>query len=1750
MSTRAFDYTPPSSSSPLQFHGYTIASGLEGWNLVRRGYIHLSAIGSSPFAMVSARLPQNSPHHMTVVYVQLFHVVDSAQGIVVKKQLNINSPRDILTYYRNVDAPLRIATPFGSTTHFYALLGLKLFGIGLATSGSSASSPVTLSFGSPSSIVGMWDRGEIDGAYVWNPVLSQLQQKDGVFLLGQGTIANYNPTNANYWVASRQFIRDNPEQVQHFVNTLEAADRHFKEGGQNRAKWGVGGEYFLKTVEINFGPDGKNSADYPFGSTDTFFESFRSVGLGSVEKQIEYLNAQTGFTETVNKTIEFLAEQKALVYFPPLHPFTTSKHIDLTFLNTIAATPVANRVQFGTADIDTSRSFTPLLRTSPASGDACSTASSPSLVATSSTKTLTVHGIVSSTRACRWIIEDAASSSSSWVQLTFSYFFLHTGTALRIFPGKHPNATADTTTDQLHLPVYQLKDFSAPSAPAVVQLPITIEAVLGSYDDQVVNGVGWVEYGKAHLQGFTMDYQLTTGVCTQDSDCNPATPYPFASSSSFYAVAGPDGKCVDGMCKCSNGFSGPQCQVSHVATYSEDFTIPFTSTKTSQAVAGTFRITPFKSFWTADVQAMEIAHEGYPPNFECVYRIGTGTSTTSASSASEPTLWGFQLDFAEIDIDLGFDFYTISSLQVNVTTGKHSLQQVATFPSTAYNASLNNVKETIHVKGQSILIKFASHSVGSRSGAAISYTPIYNPVPSAAKSEKEERTSSASSPSCIHGTLNADTGHCQCDLGYFGSNCFSTSCTSNSGTSVNELSGRIVSQREKYYSASSISCQWSISPMKAYTIPNSHSGRVAPLKGLQLTFRKLDMEPEVDLVVVKSVAANSNVNITGQFRTETPGCSADADCGVDGTCDLSQPIASALSGIALGQCRCPHDRLGPLCRSKQTVVIPGEHSFLLEGVFDLSNIYNAYIAGTKIGYEGFDIEWKPVYECPSDCSNGIGGKCELGQCQCYSGFHGVSCVSEDFICDDLMHQQQFTMFEQHSYVLESFYDEALVVIIIGVLIGIVTLAAISYMVIMWKRTGLYSQLDPVDSVHKTFSNIISLAVFVVETLFFLSIILEPDLSFFPRSTKNARVLLSVFSFDFKSVAFSYFWLIFLWLWLFYCIIYLARLAPSFIIGKYGRALQLLMKPSVFYLRVVGTLGIAPIVGNLLELFSCMFFPQYEMAFISDMCTERCFSPPHMTLLYISGISLILYIPLTLGMAHFWQDIIIHQVTHETRRVVIYFRRSYILLDQLVLLVLIYCKVFLKLYPYAFLAIAFTTFSTQLCFFYFCKGHIVNARWMNWAYLGQYIITLVVTGIVFVLHILNVEDSILPFVLIALVVILIVIVFYVRAYQRTHAKKAMEQISQDGTENKKPTVTEYVFGTRTNPHLDLQWPFYHPNNGFFIYEEEDEGKWDPMTENMQAMDLLVRELTTMTRKSTLLKKDSLKKSLLEFQQNDANLQTGHDSEQTTHTRDGDEEPQKRAVKSGGMSFTAMRACVQNVATDSEMRIFSEMRQMASLLWLQHFPKFKGEMSLQKRDEQLLKPTLFFAMNLFLHMITEAENILIEDKSTRMSNDNMDQMDKVEAKMYKATHTFLTMTALSASHCGLKLRGKELKAAVKLAGRRRASRKHSKVTSAAISPKLNTTSALNYVVSDAEAANPSYGAFPDAANGKEKIVPLDETCELEVDEFDSDDNGSCMSGISDGLDTIGLASQIEINSVIGDIDTAAASICSSSELEEQM
>ena len=128
-------------------------------------------------------------------------VIGAAETLVAKKDSGIKTVKDLVGK--------RVATPFASTAHFSLQNAMSLNGVDPAA--------VKLYDMQPNDIFAAWTRGDIDAAYVWDPVLSKLFASGGISITNSAELAKQGVVTADLAVINKEFATKYPNIAKGYI---------------------------------------------------------------------------------------------------------------------------------------------------------------------------------------------------------------------------------------------------------------------------------------------------------------------------------------------------------------------------------------------------------------------------------------------------------------------------------------------------------------------------------------------------------------------------------------------------------------------------------------------------------------------------------------------------------------------------------------------------------------------------------------------------------------------------------------------------------------------------------------------------------------------------------------------------------------------------------------------------------------------------------------------------------------------------------------------------------------------------------------------------------------------------------------------------------------------------------------------------------------------------------------------------------------------------------------------------------------------------------------------------------------------------------------------------------------------------------------------------------------------------------------------------------------------------------------------
>ncbi len=246
------------------------------------GSIDIGAIGTSP-----ASIGISNNLGFEVFWYE--DVIGTAESLVAREGTGITSIADL--------KGKKVATPFASTAHYSLQNALELNGVNAAE--------VELYDMQPDDIFAAWGRGDIDAAYVWDPVLSKLLASGGSRITSSAELAEKGIVTADLAVINKEFAEKYPEIATNYIKAQIYAVNLFY-SDRDRALSEI-----ADAIDISM-EDAKTQADgfiYPTGKdqlTEAYFGEDGESG---------------NIAQTLKQAADFLVGQGSIEFAPDLSVF-------------------------------------------------------------------------------------------------------------------------------------------------------------------------------------------------------------------------------------------------------------------------------------------------------------------------------------------------------------------------------------------------------------------------------------------------------------------------------------------------------------------------------------------------------------------------------------------------------------------------------------------------------------------------------------------------------------------------------------------------------------------------------------------------------------------------------------------------------------------------------------------------------------------------------------------------------------------------------------------------------------------------------------------------------------------------------------------------------------------------------------------------------------------------------------------------------------------------------------------------------------------------------------------------------------------------------------------------------------------------------------------------------------------------------------------------------------------------------------
>ena len=268
----------------------TVGAGSQVIAAIAGNSMDICNVGSSPMVVGFAQGIK-----MSMVYVEKY--ITDSECLAVRKDAGINSLKDL--------KGKKIGMPFNTSVHFAMLAALKTVGL--------TASDVTLINVKADSILATWQRKDIDGAYIWHPVLGDLLADNGKLLLKTGDLAASGTLVFDGIVVRNEFKEKRPDLVLAYLKEYDKLATMYEKQPQEVVK--VLAPYLAMTPE----------------KTMEYINTFHPVPVKEMasDKWMGLPGAKdTGVLRTLQAQAEFLKSAEQLSTVPP----SWAPYVDSTFL--------------------------------------------------------------------------------------------------------------------------------------------------------------------------------------------------------------------------------------------------------------------------------------------------------------------------------------------------------------------------------------------------------------------------------------------------------------------------------------------------------------------------------------------------------------------------------------------------------------------------------------------------------------------------------------------------------------------------------------------------------------------------------------------------------------------------------------------------------------------------------------------------------------------------------------------------------------------------------------------------------------------------------------------------------------------------------------------------------------------------------------------------------------------------------------------------------------------------------------------------------------------------------------------------------------------------------------------------------------------------------------------------------------------------------------------------------------------------
>jgi taurine transport system substrate-binding protein len=268
-------------------------SGADIFAAIASGDVQVGYVGSSPFAAATSR-------GLDVKAFYLASISGTDEALVVRNGSGINSLADL--------KGKKLAAAPVSTDHYQLLALIKSIGL-------NEKDLQVFAIPQPDIVAG-YNRGDLDGGFVWDPALTELK-KNGKVLVTSREVADKGAPTFSAWVATAAFAKENLGFLKAFAGVIDKYQTSF---ANDKAAWG---------------PDSDNAkalAKLLGGTPQDQASALKNLSLVPIEAQLsdKWLGGgeKSGLAKILQDTSVFLKDQKKISeVLPSYAAFVTTEAV-------------------------------------------------------------------------------------------------------------------------------------------------------------------------------------------------------------------------------------------------------------------------------------------------------------------------------------------------------------------------------------------------------------------------------------------------------------------------------------------------------------------------------------------------------------------------------------------------------------------------------------------------------------------------------------------------------------------------------------------------------------------------------------------------------------------------------------------------------------------------------------------------------------------------------------------------------------------------------------------------------------------------------------------------------------------------------------------------------------------------------------------------------------------------------------------------------------------------------------------------------------------------------------------------------------------------------------------------------------------------------------------------------------------------------------------------------------------------------